>query len=94
MTINHWKFLTFSILDVYLSMLLKTQTIFENMEYSFLVESTKIEIATFPFKIALREVNVKTNIIESAKWTYHKERNFASKYSIFSKILFQFKNLL
>ena len=30
----------------------------------------------------------------SKKWTYRKERSFASSYFIFLKILFQFKNLL
>ena len=28
------------------------------------------------------------------KWTYRKERSFASNYVIFLKILFQFKNLI
>ena len=41
-------------------------------------ESTKNENATFPFKTPLSEANVKKNRIESAKWTYHKERSFAS----------------
>ena len=31
------------------------------MEYRFLVEATKIENASFPFKTALSEANVKTN---------------------------------
>ena len=30
----------------------------------------------------------------STKWAYHMERSFVSNYLIFSKILFQFKNLL
>ena len=29
----------------------------------------------------------------STKWTYHKDRSFASNYFIISKVLFQFKNL-
>ena len=41
-------------------------------------ESTKNENAIFPFKTSLSEANVKKNRIESAKWTYHKERSFAS----------------
>ena len=44
----------------------------------FLVESTKIEKATFPYKTTLSEANVKTKRIESTKWTYHKEWSFAS----------------
>ena len=36
----------------------------------------------------------KTNKILATKWTYHKERSFATNYFIFLKILFQFKNLL
>ena len=55
----------------------------------FLVESTKIESAIFPHKTALPEANVKINRMRSTKWTYHKERSFASNYFIFLKILFR-----
>ena len=48
----------------------------EKMEYRFIVETTKIENASFPFKTALSEANVKTNRMATAKWTYHKERDF------------------
>ena len=34
------------------------------------------------------ETNVKTNKIESTKWTYHKEQSFASNYFIFLKFCF------
>ena len=37
----------------------KTKT-FKNLEYRFLVEATKIEKMSFPFKTALSEANVKT----------------------------------
>ena len=70
------------------------QILFKKLEYRFLVESTKIENPTFPYKTALPESHVKTNRMESTKWTYHKARSFASNYSIFSKILSQFKNLV
>ena len=72
----------------------KTKTFFKKLEYRFLVETTKIENTSFPFKTALSEANVKTNRMVTTKWTYHKERSFASNYFIFLKILFQFKNLL
>ena len=68
----------------------KTKTFFKKLELRFLVESTKIENALFPYKTAISEANVKTNRMVNAKWTYHKERSFASNYFI----LFQFKNLL
>ena len=58
------------------------------------MESTKIENASFPYKTAMSEANVKTNRIASTKWTYHKERSFDSNYFIFLNILLQFKNLL
>ena len=48
------------------------------LEYRFLVESTKIENASFPYKTAISEANVKTNRMVSTKSTYHKERSFAS----------------
>ena len=39
--------------------LLKTKTFFKKLKYRFLVESTKIENATFPNKIVLSETNVR-----------------------------------
>ena len=53
------------------------------MEYRILAERTKIEKASFPYKTAISEANVKTNRIASAKWTYHKERSYANNYFIF-----------
>ena len=54
------------------------QTLFKKLEYRFLVESTKIDNITFPYKTALSEASVKTNRMGGTKWTYHKERSFAS----------------
>ena len=72
----------------------KIEAFLKKTGVSFLVESTKIENASFPYKTAISEANVKTNKMVTTKWTYHKERSFASNYFIFLKILFQFKNLL
>ena len=72
---------------------LKNENLFKKMENRFLVESDRIENATFSYKTALTEANVKTNRMGSTKWTYHQEQSFASNYLNFSKILFQFKNL-
>ena len=74
--------------------LLESEIFFKKLEYRFLVESTKIEKASFPYKTAISEANVKTNRMVTTKWAYHRERSFASNYFIFLKILFQFKNLL
>ena len=73
---------------------LKKANLFKKLEYHFLVESTKIDNITFPYKTALSEANVKTNRMGSTKLTYHKERSFASNHFPFSKILFQFRNLV
>ena len=70
----------------------KTKTVSKN--WSFLLENTKIENASFPYKTAMSEANIKTNRMESARQTYHKGRSFVNKCFIFLKILFQFKNLL
>ena len=48
------------------------------MEYHFLVEASKTENTSFPFKTALSEANVKTNRMVTTKWTYLKEWSFAS----------------
>ena len=81
----------FEILSVFNTLTLKqifwkTKTFFKTLEYP---ESTKNENATFPYQTV-----AKTNRMVSTKWTYHKERSFASNYFIFLKILLQFKNLL
>ena len=72
----------------------KTKTFFKKLEYFFLIESTKIESALFPYKTAISEANVKTNRMVSTKWTYHKKRRFIRNHFTFLKIFFQFKNLL
>ena len=40
---------------------LENENLFKKLEYRFLVETTKIENTSFPFKTALSEANVKTN---------------------------------
>ena len=60
-----------------------TKTFFDKLDYCFLVESMKIENASFPYKTAMLETNVKTNRMGF----------FVSSNFIFLKILFQFKNL-
>ena len=50
---------------------------------NFLVETTKIESTSFPFKTALSEANVKTNRMATTKRTFDKEQSFASNYFIF-----------
>ena len=72
----------------------KTKTFFKKLEYRFLVESTKIENASFPYKTAISEANVKTNKMVTTKWTYQKERSFASNYFIFLDLFFRFEDLL
>ena len=73
---------------------LANENLFQKTEVPFLVESTNIENASFPYKTAISETNVKTNKIVTKKWPYQKERSFASNYYIVLKILFQYKNLL
>ena len=51
----------------------KTKAFLKKLEYRFLVETTKIENTSFPFKTALSEANVKTNRMATTEWTYHKE---------------------
>ena len=74
----------------------KTKTFFKKLEYRFLVESTKIEKASFPYETAVSEAKVKTNRMVCTKWTYqyHKEQSFASNCFNFLKILFQLQPLL
>ena len=73
---------------------LENENLFKNLEYRFLVESTKTENVPLSYKTVKSEANVETNRMVSTKWTYHKEQSFASNYFTFLKILFQLKNLL
>ena len=76
----------------------KTKTFFKKLEYSFLVESTKVENASFSYKAVTSEANAKANRMVTGpnfEWTCHKEYSFSYNYFFFFlKILFQFTNLL
>ena len=65
----------------------KTKVFFKKTGIPSLVESTKIENTSFPFKTALSEASVKTNRKVTTKWTYHKEWGFASNCFIFEKFI-------
>ena len=83
------------ILNIYFNFetdFLENQNFFKKLECRFVVESTKIEKAPFPYKTAISEASVKTNRMVTTN--YHRERSFASNYFIYLKVLFQFKNLL
>ena len=56
----------------------KTKIYFKKLENRFLVETSKIENTSLPFKTALSEANVKTDRMVTTKWTYHKEWKFDS----------------
>ena len=43
------------------------KTFFKKLEYRFLVETTKIENTSFPFKTTLSEANVKKNRMATTK---------------------------
>ena len=67
------------VLNVFNTLTLKqifwiTKTFFKKLESCFLVESTKIENASFPYKTAISETSVK-NRRGNIKWTYHKEQS-------------------
>ena len=48
---------------------LENKNLFKKLEYDFLVEGTKSENASFPYKTTISEANVKTNRMVSTKWT-------------------------
>ena len=78
-----WK--SVGILNVFNALTLKQIFWKTGLEYHFLVESTKIENTSFPYKTATSEANINTNRMVSTKWTYHKEWRFASNYFFFLK---------
>ena len=69
----------------------KTKTFFKKLD-CFLVESTNIENASFPYQNTMSGANIKTHGIMSTKWTYHKQRSFASNYLIFWNISFSLRS--
>ena len=46
---------------------LENENLFQKLEYRFLVESTMIESASFPYKTAISKANVKTNRMVGTK---------------------------
>ena len=72
----------------------KTETFFKKLEYSFLVESTKIENASFPYNTAISEANVKANRIVSKKGPITKNGVLPVTTLFFFKFRFQLKNFL
>ena len=73
---------------------LENENFFKKLQYRFLVERTKIEKASLPYKTAISKANIKANRMVATEWAYHREWSFTSNYFIFLKALFQFKNLL
>ena len=57
----------------------KAKTFLKKLEYRFLVKSTKIENTSLSYNTIISEAHIKTNTMVSTKWTYQKERSFASK---------------
>ena len=57
----------------------KMKTVFKKLEYRFLVESTKIENALFPYKTAVSEANVKTNRMSEYKMDLSQRTEFCQE---------------
>ena len=67
---EHFRYFNFK------TVILENKNVFQQLEYRFLVESTKIGNAFFPYKTAISKANVKTNRMVSTKWTCHKRTEF------------------
>ena len=63
----------------------KRKPFLKKLEYRFLVKSAKIE--NVRLKTPLSEAIVMTNRMGSTKWTYRKDRSFASDFFIFNFFL-------
>ena len=72
----------------------KTKTFFKKLEYHFLVESTKIENASFPYKTAISEANAKTNRIMTTKWAYRKKCFDSNSFIFFFNFVLVYKPLI
>ena len=66
----------------------KTKTFFKKLEYGLLAESTKIESASFSYKTAISEANVKTNRMGVQNGPFRKNGDFVSAQEPFTKSWF------
>ena len=69
----------------------KTKTFFKKLKYRFLIESAKIENASFPFKAVKSKANIKANRMMSTKWTYTKNGGLPVTALIFWKFCFNLR---
>ena len=66
----------------------KAKTFLKKLDNCFVVESTKIENALFPYKIALSEANGKTNRMANLKMDLSERKEF------YHYLLYFFKNFV
>ena len=64
---NHWEFLKFSIFQIWNK---SSEKHFKKLKYHFLVVSTRIDNAAFPYKTALLETSVKTILPRAESWKF------------------------
>ena len=62
----------------------KAKTFFKKLVYRFLVESTKIGNASFPYKTVMSKANVKIKRMMSTKWTFFFYLGFFHEHSLFT----------
>ena len=72
----------------------KKKNFLKKLECRFLVENTKIENASLPYKTAISEANVIANKMVCTQWIHDKDRSFASSHFINFENFASFKNLL
>ena len=61
---------------------MENKNIFKKLEQRFLIESTKIENASFLHETPVSEANIKANRMISTKFERKKEQSFSSNYFI------------
>ena len=61
---------------------MENKNIFKKLEQRFLIESTKIENASFLHETPVSEANIKANRMVSTKFERKKEQSFSSNYFI------------
>ena len=72
---------------------LKNEDLFQETEVPFFCWKYWDCKRNIPIKAVLSEANVKTNRMGGTKWTYHKERSFASNYFIYL-FIYLFENFV
>ena len=92
---THWKFWTFSILRLWNQFSQKRKSYSKNRNIVFKLKVLRLTRQHFHTNLLFQKplLMVNANRMAISRWTYHKERSFASNYFIFQKFCSSLRTL-